>query len=195
MKFPQLRRVAEANIPLRDSDTGELVNLRCSALVLRDDTVLLCRREGAETNWVLPGGTPKLGEGTAAAARREVLEETGLSITADRVAFVLETTSRDVSHHLIEIVFLGSEERMSSAPLQREPGLVPEFVTLESLGSIGLRPPIAGYIRGYAKYQRAGSSGRAIYTAAYLGNLWRETGEDASVPEPFGSPAALDLEH
>jgi ADP-ribose pyrophosphatase YjhB (NUDIX family) len=196
MKLPQWRRVAEdSEMLLSHPDTGELVNMRCSALVFRDDTVLLCRREGAETNWVLPGGTPKLGEGTAAAARREVLEETGLSITADRVAFVLETTSRDVSHHLIEIVFLGSEERMSPAPLQREPGLVPEFVTLESLGSIGLRPPIAGYIRGYAKYQRAGSSGRAIYTAAYLGNLWRETSEDASVPEPFGSPAALDLEH
>ena len=195
MKFPQLRRVAEAELSRRDSDAGELVNLRCSALVLRGDTVLLCRREGVETNWVLPGGTPHLGEGTAAAARREVLEETGLSITTDRVAFVLETTSRDVSHHLIELVFLGSEERMSPTPLQREPGLAPEFVTLESLGSIGLRPPIAGYIRGYAKYQRTGSTSRAIYTAAYLGNLWRETGEDTSAPDPFGSPAALDLEH
>jgi ADP-ribose pyrophosphatase YjhB (NUDIX family) len=194
MKFPQRRRVDKTELARRDSDTGELVNLRCSALVLRDDTVLLCRREGAETNWVLPGGTPKLGEGTAAAARREVLEETSLSITADRVAFVLETTSRDISHHLIEIVFLGTEERMSSAPLQREPGLIPEFVALESLGSIGLRPPIAGYIRGYAKYQRAGNSGKAIFTAAYLGNLWRATGEDVLASESFGNPAALDFE-
>ncbi len=196
MKFPQRRRVAQdSEMTQSHPDTGELVNLRCSALILRDDTVLLCRREGAETNWVLPGGTPKLGEGTAAAARREVLEETGLSITADRVAFVLETTSRDISHHLIEIVFLGTEERMSLAPLQREMGLIPEFVALEGLGSIGLRPPIAGYIRGYAKYQRSGSSGRAVFTAAYLGNLWRATGDDVLTSESFGNPAALDLEH
>ena len=121
MKFPQPRRVAETETSRQESDAGELVNLRCSAMVLRNDSVLLCRREGGETNWVLPGGTPNLGEGTAAAARREVLEETGLSITADRVAFVLETTNRDASHHLIEIVFLGIEERMTSAPLQREP--------------------------------------------------------------------------
>ncbi len=194
MKFPQLKRVAETETSRKESDTGELVNLRCSAMVLRNDTVLLCRREGGETNWVLPGGTPKMGEGTAAAARREVLEETGLSITADRVAFVLETTNRDVSHHLIEIVFLGMEERMASTPLQREPGLIPEFITLESLGSIGLRPPIAGYIRGYAKYQRAGSNSRAAFTAAYLGNLWRATGDDALSSETFGRAAALNLE-
>ena len=59
------------------SDSDELVNVRCSALVFRGDSVLLCRRSEDEDTWVLPGGTPRLGEGTAAAAEREVLEETG----------------------------------------------------------------------------------------------------------------------
>ena len=92
-------------------------------------------------------------------------------------------------------MFLGTEERTESAPSQRELALIPEFVTLESLGSIGLRPPIAGYIRGYAKYQRAGSSNKAIFTAAYLGNLWRASGDDVLMSDSFGNPAAWDLEH
>ena len=176
MKFT--RRVGEIQSQERMSDSGELVNVRCSALVFRGDSVLLCRRSEDEDTWVLPGGTPRLGEGTAAASEREVLEETGISITADQVAFVLETTSRDVSHHLIEIVFLGREQHSSCGPQQSEPSLVPEFVPLDDLRDIGLRPPIAGYVRGFATYQMSASVVRGSHTAAYLGNLWRATDAD-----------------
>lgn len=176
LKRTSARNGSEA--PSRISDRGELVNLRCSALVLRNLSVLLCRRED-DGIWVLPGGTPKRGEGTAAASQREVLEETGLSIISSNVAFVLETTSRDLSHHLIEIVFLGVESRGEVAPQQGEPGLFPEFVPLGNLGSLAMRPPISGYIRGFARYQRGASNGRGLYTASYLGNLWRATDDSA----------------
>ena len=179
MKFTRPRGVGENHPQERRSDSGELVNVRCSALVFRGDSVLLCRRSEDEDTWVLPGGTPRLGEGTAAAAEREVLEETGISISADQVAFVLETTSRDVSHHLIEIVFLGTEQHSSSEPQQSESSLVPKFVLLDDLRDIGLRPPIAGYIRGFAMYQMSASVVRGSHTAAYLGNLWRATDLDA----------------
>ena len=155
-----------------------LLNLRCSAMVLRNDTVLLCHRPNSEGTWVLPGGTPRLGEGTAVAAQREVEEETGLQLTIDRVAFVLETTSRDWSHHLIEIVFVGKERNVNAAPNQREPGLLPSFVPLEDLDKIRFRPPIAGYIRGYSRYRRTSSDSQHLFTAAYLGNLWRVPDQD-----------------
>lgn len=173
MRRNHSRVVTQVEAPTRIADLGELVNLRCSALVLRGEEVLLCRRLDSENTWVLPGGTPKSGEGTAAAAQREVAEETGLIITAERVAFVLETTSRDVSHHLIEIVFVGTEQEKLVQPRQKEAGLLPMFAALDGLGDLGLRPPIAGYIRGYAKYQQSGSRSPSAYTAAYLGNLWR----------------------
>lgn len=176
MRLARARASIERVLPERISDQGELVNLRCSALVLRGEAVLLCRRE--DDVWVLPGGTPRVGEGTAVAAEREVQEETGLSVTASYVAFVLETTSRDASHHLIEIVFLARERDLDLQPRQCEPGLVPEFVALEGLGDLVLRPPISGYLRGFAKYQRSERSGRGLFTAAYLGNLWREVGGD-----------------
>ncbi len=155
------------------SEDKVLVNLRCSAMVLRNDTVLLCHRPTSEDTWVLPGGTPRLGEGTAIAAQREVEEETGLQLTIDRVAFVLEATSRDWSHHLIEIVFVGKERYPNMVPKQRESGLLPSFVPLEELDQIKLRPPIAGYIRGYSRYRRTSSDSQRLFTAAYLGNLWR----------------------
>lgn len=134
-------------------------------LFLRGDAVLLCRRTDRENVWVLPGGTPRPGEGTAAAARREVDEETGLQVAAERVAFVLETSSWDRDLHLIEIVFYGAERERLLAPQQLEAHLEPQFVPLTELGMVGLRPPLAGYIRGFAHSHHP--------TAAYLGNLWR----------------------
>jgi 8-oxo-dGTP diphosphatase len=161
------------------TDDQDPVNLRCSVLFLRDSSVLLCRRTDDENTWVLPGGTPRRGEGTSAAARREVAEETGLQISAERVVFVLETTSWDGDHHLIEIVFVGAERDRNAQPIQLETGLAPSFVSLEELDKIGLLPPIGGYIRGYARSQGGRESHRS--TAAHLGNVWRPQDEVASI--------------
>jgi ADP-ribose pyrophosphatase YjhB (NUDIX family) len=158
-------------------DDQDPVNLRCSVLFTRDDSVLLCRRTDEENTWVLPGGTPRQGEGTAAAARREVAEETGLQIAAERVAFVLETTSWDRDHHLIEIIFVGSERDRTAEPIQLETGLAPSFVPLGDLDRIGLRPPIGGYIRGYAR-SRGSLPDQHRFTAAYLGNVWRPSEDE-----------------
>lgn len=155
-------------------DDGAPVNLRCSVLFFRNDAVLLCRRTDRDDMWVLPGGTPDLGEGTATAARREVEEETGLQVSAERVAFVLETSSWDRDHHLIEIVFLGAERDRSAEPRQMEERLEPVFVRLDDLDKVGLRPPIAGYIRGFARSHNS--------TAAYLGNVWRPDADE--LPHP-----------
>lgn len=154
-------------------DDGAPVDLRCSMLVFRGQKILLCHRDDRARSWVLPGGTPRQGESTAAAARREVEEETGLQVEAERVAFVLEASSWDRGHHMIEIVFLGAEREMGSTPQLREPGLDPSFVDLDGLGDLNLRPPIAGYVRGFFSRRHA--------TAAYLGNVWRP---EAGATEP-----------
>lgn len=124
--------------------------------------------------WVLPGGTPGKGESAGGAARREVAEETGLQVAAERVAFVLETTSWDGDQYLIEIVFLGSERDVNELPRQLEERLEPVFVPVEELDHIPLRPPIGGYIRGLV---RSGGARAQLHrnTASYLGNVWRPT--------------------
>ena len=51
-------------------------------IVLREDAVLLIRRSRppAMGSWSLPGGAQELGETAIDAARRELLEETGLTV-------------------------------------------------------------------------------------------------------------------
>jgi 8-oxo-dGTP pyrophosphatase MutT (NUDIX family) len=72
-------------------DTPGSTDVRCSTVVFRDDALLLIHRvrDGAD-DWTLPGGTPRPGESMAACARRETLEETGLTVEPARVALVLE---------------------------------------------------------------------------------------------------------
>ena len=139
--------------------------IRCSAIVFRNDHVLLVRRDRT-SDWVLPGGTPRAGETVASCTRREVAEETGLHVTVDRVAFVLEAHSPDGQMHLLDLVFTVSELDRSREPEAVEPGLAPHFYPVADIGALELKPPIAGFIRNL--HSRA-SKGEG----AYLGNVWR----------------------
>lgn len=155
--------------------------LRCSAIVFRTRAVLLVQRTGDSAGtWVLPGGTPRESESMAACARREVLEETGVSVTPSRVAFVVEAVAPEQSSRTLDIVFLATGLALGAEPQIREPGLEPHFVPVDQLTDLELRPPVAGYLRGLL-HQR----GRRY--APYLGNLWRPPREQlasrADVPD------------
>jgi len=66
-------------------------------VVIKGDQVLLCRR-GKPPNvgsWTLPGGAQDLGETCETAARRELLEETGLSVGDLHFCAHVDTIRRD----------------------------------------------------------------------------------------------------
>jgi 8-oxo-dGTP pyrophosphatase MutT (NUDIX family) len=143
------------------------IELRCSAIVVRRQAVLLVHRtNGGTDDWVLPGGTPRPGESMAACARREVREETGLHVDPDRVAFVLEVVGPDAGPRTVDIVFSASDPVPGQQPEEREPGLVPVFVPGDGIHELDLRPPLAGHLRGMLGQRRE------LY-APYLANLWR----------------------
>ena len=62
------------------------------AAIFRGEEVLLVRRgqEPAKGDWSLPGGLVELGEGLETALKREVLEETGLTVKVLGITAVLE---------------------------------------------------------------------------------------------------------
>lgn len=143
------------------------IELRCSAIVVRERTVLLVHRTGSGAgDWVLPGGSPRPGESMAACARREVREETGLHVNPDRVAFVLEAGGPDSGARTVDIVFSAADSAPDQQPEERERGLAPVFVPVDRIHELDLRPPLAGHLRSMLGRRRE------LY-APYLANLWR----------------------
>jgi 8-oxo-dGTP diphosphatase len=82
------------------------------AVVWRGDEVLLVHRgqEPAKNSWSLPGGLVELGETMAAAIRRELAEETGITVRLLGIAAVLERIFPDASgriaYHYVLVDFL-----------------------------------------------------------------------------------------
>jgi 8-oxo-dGTP diphosphatase len=83
------------------------------AVVFKGDEVLLVRRgqEPALDSWSLPGGLVELGETLADAIRRELLEETGITVTLLGISAVLERVFPDpdgrVAYHYVLVDYLG----------------------------------------------------------------------------------------
>jgi mutator protein MutT len=69
------------------------------AVVVRNGQVLLIRRRNPplEGRWTLPGGRVEAGESLEAAVVREVLEETGVEVTAAELLVVVDPVERDAS--------------------------------------------------------------------------------------------------
>ncbi|MGE0431822.1 MAG: NUDIX domain-containing protein [Planctomycetota bacterium] len=59
----------------------------CGALIRGDRILMVRHAHDGRSYWTLPGGGVEAGESLAAAACREVHEETGLIVTATRVLF------------------------------------------------------------------------------------------------------------
>lgn len=156
-------------------EIAEPVTVRCSTLVVGGDCILLCRRPTTDI-WVLPGGSPRRSEGAWECARREVSQETGLAVTPDRVAFVLDATSPKGEQHLFEIIFSATEADPSATPCGTEDGLAPSFVQLDALRDLMLLPPIGERLRAFIER----SPDRVAETASYLGNVWGTIPEAAS---------------
>lgn len=83
-------------------------------IVFRGDAVLLVRRGKPPRmgQWSLPGGAQHLGEGAEAAARRELLEETGVEVGPLALALVVDAITHDdagrVEYHYTIIDFAAS---------------------------------------------------------------------------------------
>jgi len=92
----------------------------CGAAIVRGDRLLLVKRRRAPEagRWNLPGGRVEYGERVADAARREILEETGLEIVLIGSLGFIEMIDIDDQHWVCPI-YLASA--LSGEAENREP--------------------------------------------------------------------------
>lgn len=68
--------------------------------------ILLIERKNPPYGWALPGGFVDYGETLETAARREALEETGMTVTSLRLLGCYSDPARDPRRHTISTVYI-----------------------------------------------------------------------------------------
>ncbi len=113
-------------------------------VLLKPDAVLLVRRARAPWlgQWSLPGGAQELGETAEAAARRELLEETGLSAGALTLIAHVDSIDRDaegrVLYHYTILDF--AAPWIGGEPAAGDDVSEAVFAPLDALGPFALWP-------------------------------------------------------
>lgn len=82
------------------------MKVRATVICEQDRYILLVRKP--RSRWMLPGGKVEPGETVAAAAMRELREETGLGV--DDLLYLMELDSGGTRHHVYEASVLNSNE-------------------------------------------------------------------------------------
>ena len=110
-------------MPMQGEQSGGLqYRIRAGVIVVDGDSMLLVQHQsddsfGGEAWWVTPGGGVEGEESLTECARREVLEETGLSVEPGRVAYVAVLVEPGWYHcevHFVADSYSGTIQR--SAP-------------------------------------------------------------------------------
>lgn len=109
------------------------IGVGCGVMLLRDNKILLGKRHEdpakadselhLEATWTMPGGKIEYGESFEEAAKREVLEETGISLS--KVSVICVNNDKNEHAHFVTIGMLGEE--FMGEPKVMEPDEITEW--------------------------------------------------------------------
>lgn len=151
-------------MPLPAADPPRWPRCGASAVIFRGSDVLLVERgKGALRGlWSLPGGHIEPGETAHDAARREVLEETGVQAELAGLLDIHEVMRHDAAgqlaaHYLI-VVFCG--RWIDGEPVAGDDAAAARFVPVEAIGELPLTDGASAFIReAWLRQQQARSHG------------------------------------
>jgi 8-oxo-dGTP diphosphatase len=144
--------------------------IRVSAILRRDDRILLCRHEkGGKDYWLLPGGGVNSGESLVDALHRELLEEVGISdeLPVEGPVAIVDSIAPERSFaakHVVHIIFAGDLGERSLEAVSSQDAAVRghRLFGVGDLDEIVLHPPIERFLMRW----RPGDP------VVYLGPLW-----------------------
>jgi 8-oxo-dGTP diphosphatase len=117
-----------------------------------DGGIVLVRRKHPPPGWALPGGFVEAGESAAAAARRELQEETGLRVELVELFHVYADPARDPRGPTLSAVFIG---RAAGAPVGADDAAEARVFPLDALPA-PLAFDHALILADYRRYRREG---------------------------------------
>ncbi len=118
-------------------DYPDFPRVGVGAIVIKDDKVLLVKRgiPPSKGLWAIPGGHVELGETLQETAEREILEETGIVIKAQKPAYAFDLIERDdlgkIRFHYIVVDLMA--EYISGEPLGADDALEARWLSWEEI--------------------------------------------------------------